>query len=144
MSNNDELAQEKAFANWLDGKSDDAELSDRVNDELSDKSNWQQRKDTAHFIEHQVTLSADVDVPTWDQASSFHSDKVPFWQWDGLPALSMAFSMFAIALVLFKVELVIQDGGVLVSFAGNSAQQQDKKVAKLVNEKLQSFATSYS
>ena len=136
MSNNDELAQEKAFANWLDGKSDDAELSDK----LSDESNWQQRKDTAHFIEHQVTLSADVDVPPWEYASSFHSDKVPFWQWRGLPALSMAFSMFAIALVLFKVELVMQDGGVLISFAGNNAQQQDEKVAKLVNEKLQSFA----
>jgi len=136
MSNNEELEQEKAFANWLDGKSDD----DTLNNELDSHSNWQERKNTAHFIEHQVEISSEVDVPTWDRASGFQSDKVPFWQWRGLPAISMAFSMFAMALVLFKVELVMQDGGVLLSFAGNNAQQQDKQIEKLVDEKLRGFA----
>ncbi len=136
MSNNEELEQERAFANWLDGKSDD----DRLNNELDSHSSWQERKNTAHFIEHQVEMSSEVDVPAWDRASGFQSDKVPFWQWRGLPAMSMVFSVFAMALVLFKVELVMQDGGILLSFAGNSAQQQDKQIEKLVDEKLQGFA----
>ena len=136
MSNNNELEQEKKFANWLDGKSDDTELNASLHDEI----NWQERKNTAEFLKHQVAMSNEVDVPAWDRTQGFHSDNTPFWQWRGLPALSMAFSMFAMALVLFKVELVMQDGGVLVSFAGSSAQQQDKKIEKLVNEKLQGFA----
>lgn len=136
MSNNEELEQEKAFANWLDGKSDD----DTLINELDSHSSWQERKNTAHFIEHQVEMSSEVDVPVWDRASGFQSDKVPFWQWRGLPAMSMAFSMFAMALVLFKVELVMQDGGVLLSFAGNTVQQQDKQIEKLVDEKLRGFA----
>ena len=136
MSNNEELEQEKAFANWLDGKSDD----DTLINELDSHSSWQERKNTAHFIEHQVEMSSEVDVPVWDRSSGFQSDKVPFWQWRGLPAMSMAFSMFAMALVLFKVELVMQDGGVLLSFAGNNVQQQDKQIEKLVDEKLQGFA----
>ncbi|WP_085298185.1 hypothetical protein [Cognaticolwellia mytili] len=144
MSNNKALEQEQAFANWLDGKSDDAELNDKLNDEMNKElnadSSWQKRKDTAHFIEHQIAMSSEVDVPTWDRASAFKSDKVPFWQWRGLPAMSMAFSMFAMALVLFKVELIMQDDGILLSFAGSNAQQQDKKIAKLVDEKLQGFA----
>jgi hypothetical protein len=144
MSNNKALEQEQAFANWLDGKSGDAPLSEELHDKLDDKvnvgSNWQERKDTAHFIAHQVAMSSEVDVPTWDRASGFKNDKIPFWQWRGLPVMSMAFSMFAIALVLFKVELVMQDDGILLSFAGNNAQQQDKKIATLVDEKLQSFA----
>lgn len=134
MSNKTEL--EQAFANWLDGKSGGAEL----NDELDNGVDWQARRNTACFIEHQVTMSNEVEVPTWDRASGFQSEKVPFWQWRGLPVMSMAFSMFAMLLVLFKVELVMQDDGILLNFAGNNSQQQDEKIAKLVDEKLRGFA----
>ena len=48
--------------------------------------------------------------------------------------------MFAIALVLFKVELVMQDGGILLSFADNNSQLQQQKMVKLVDEKLKDFA----
>jgi hypothetical protein len=132
MSDKKVLEQELQFANWLDGKSNDVELSD--------DSNWRERKSTADFIEHQVTMSNEVDVPSWDRASGFQSDKQPFWQWRGLPVLSMAFSMFAMALVLFNVELVMKDDGILLSFGGNNLQQQDKKITQLVDEKLRGFA----
>lgn len=130
MSNKDEL--EREFTNWLDDKSAECEVEeDKV---------WQQRKNTAHFIQHQADVIPEADVPHWDRASSFYSEKVPFWQWRGLPALSMAFSMFAIALVIFKVELVMQDDGVLLSFAGDKSQLQQQKMATFVDQKLQSFA----
>ncbi|ASP46511.1 hypothetical protein [Cognaticolwellia beringensis] len=132
MSNKDESGHEQAFADWLDGKSDDCQLDD--------ERQWQQRKNTVNAIEHQVAMTCDEKVPAWDRASGFESDKIAFWQWRGLPALSMAFSVFAVALVLFKVELVMQDNGVLLSFAGSNTQLQEHKLAKLVDERLQSFA----
>ncbi len=130
MSNKEELEQE--FANWLDGKPGDHNVDENTV--------WQQRQNTAHFINHQVEVTPDVEVPNWDRTSSFHSNKVSFWQWRGLPALSMAFSVMAIALVLFRVELVLQDGGVLLSFAGSNSQLEQRKIAALVDEKLQGFA----
>lgn len=136
MSNNEsskeKVRQEQAFADWLDGKSDDCNLDD--------ETVWQQRKNTVNAIEHQAAIYCDENVPSWDRASAFESDKVPFWQWRGLPALSMAFSIFAMALVLFKVEFVIQDSGILLSFSGDNAQLQEQKLAKLVDDRLQSFA----
>ncbi len=132
MSDKEKLQQEQAFADWLDGKSDDYQADDNTQ--------WQTRKSAAQAIEHHVAMSEEVPVPAWDRAGSFTSDKTPFWQWQGLPILSMACSVFAIALVLFKVELVIQDNGLLLSFSGGNAQLQDEKFAKLVDAKLHSFA----
>ncbi len=137
MSNKEQLEQEQMFADWLDGKSDDYHADESV---LDDEALWQERKNTVNAIRHHVAMASDEKVPAWDRASGFESDNVPFWQWRGLPALSMAFSIFAVALVLFKVELAIQEQGVLLSFAGNNAQLQEQKLARLVDEKLQSFA----
>lgn len=72
-------------------------------------------------------MATDEKVPEWDRASGFESDKTPFWQWRGLPALSMAFYILALVLVVFKVELVIQDNGVLLSFSGSNNKLQERK-----------------
>jgi hypothetical protein len=137
MSNKEELKKEQVFADWLDGKSGDYHADESV---LDEETLWQERKNTVNAIKHHVTMTSDEAVPAWDRASSFESDKVAFWQWRGLPALSMAFSIFAVALVLFKVELIIQEQGVLLSFAGKNTQLQEQKLARLVDERLQSFA----
>ncbi|WP_077286286.1 hypothetical protein [Cognaticolwellia aestuarii] len=137
MSNKDELRQEQEFANWLDGKSDDCQVDDG---DLTHETLWQQRKNTVDAIEHQVSMSGEQSVPAWDRASAFTNDKVTFWQWRGLPVLSMAFSILAVALVLFKVELVIQNEAIVLSFAGANSNLQDEKIAALVDVKLQRFA----
>ncbi len=137
MSNKDELRQEQEFANWLDGKSDDCQFDDG---DLTHEALWQQRKNTVDAIEHQVSMSGEQSVPAWDRASAFTNDKVTFWQWRGLPVLSMAFSILAVALVLFKVELVIQNEAVVLSFAGANSHLQYEKIAALVDVKLQRFA----
>ncbi len=54
--------------------------------------------------------------------------------------MSMAFSMFAMALVLFKVELVFQPEGVLLSFSGSASENQDAKMSALVDLRLKEFA----
>lgn len=132
MSNKEPLTPEQKFADWLDGKSADD------GDEASEL--WQQREQTARLIQHQVELSGEQPVPHWDRAAAFSREKTPFWQWQGLSALSMAFSMFAIALVLFKVELEFQNGGLLLSFSGSNTAAQDARVEAMVEQKLQSFA----
>jgi hypothetical protein len=147
-------SSEIAFEKWLD-------RSDLVDDEQSQqvKSNanthedaiWQERLKTARTVEHQVSLQAEQPVPHWDRSAAFESDKSPWWQWGGLPAMSMAFSIFAIALVLFKVELVMKDDGVLLTFAGSgqtsinqvsySQEEINVLVDTKVDQKLQLFAS---
>ncbi len=131
MSNKEQLKQEQAFADWLDGKTDDCFLDD--------ESLWQARKNTVNALEYHVAISDEQEVPNWDRSRGFTRDKAPFWPWRGLPALSMVFSIFAVALVLFKVELVMQDDGILLSFSGNNSQLQEQKLLQLVDQKLQSY-----
>jgi len=154
MSENKKLTSEKAFEKWLD-------RSDLVEDEQSQQvqSNanthedaiWQERLKTAQTIEHQVSVQAEHAVPHWDRSAAFETDKSPWWQWGGLPAMSMALSFFAMALVLFKVELVMKDDGILLTFAGSSQTQINQVsysqeeinglVEAQVNQKLQRFAS---
>jgi hypothetical protein len=104
------------------------------------KETWQARDNTAEFLAHQASLMQEHSVPNWDRGEAFSHEKQAWWQWQGLPAMSMAFSVLAIALVLFKVELVVQPEGVLLSFAGADKQLQQNQVVQLLDEKLQDFA----
>lgn len=132
MSTDDKLPPEQSLTDWLDKKVADCNVSE--------EPLWQARKETAEHIRHCVDIHAEQPVPNWDRSSTFTTEKVSFWQWQGLPALSMACSIFAIALVLFKVELVVQDGGILLSFAGKGEEVQSQKLDALIDNKLQLFA----
>jgi len=154
MSEDKKLTSEKAFEKWLD-RSDlvEDEQSQQVqsNTNTNEETVWQERLKTAQTVEHQVSLEAEHKVPHWDRSAAFESDKSPWWQWGGLPAMSMAFSMFAMALVLFKVELVMKDDGVLLTFAGSTQAQINQVsysqeeinvlVDAKVDQKLQRFAS---
>jgi hypothetical protein len=153
MSEDKKLTSEKAFEKWLN-------RADLIKDEQSQQvpsgSNtdedaiWQQRLKMAQALEYQVSVQAEQPVPNWDRAATFETDNTPWWQWGGLPAMSMAFSMFAMALVLFKVELVSTDNGVLLTFAGasqtpvNQVSYSQEEINILVDakvdQKLQLFA----
>jgi hypothetical protein len=144
MSENKDHDLEQKFANWLEEKT--SQKNNQVNEEHFDKeSEWQHRMSTASHLAHQVDVSPEYDVPQWDRASTFESDKKPWWQWSVLPVISLAFSCFAIALVLLKVELIVKPEGVMLSFAGNYQESlqvsQDDKVAQLIDQKLQVFAS---
>ena len=146
MSDRDQKSTEAKFADWLDGKlsEQEAELFERA---LSDKDiseqdkAWQQRLFAANQMGYQAEMLPEQEVPNWDREATFASEKQPWWQWSGLPALSMAMSFFAIALVLFKVELVVQPEGVLLSFAGSAQQGQQRQMEQMVDRKLQEFAS---
>ena len=136
---NSENQKDHEFKLWLDGKLS-PEQSMKFEQDIADDETMQQRLATARFIEQQVHCYEEQDVPAWDRESTFNVESKPWWQWQGLPAMSMAFSLFAICLVIFKVELVMQDNGLLVNFGGNSAQHNSADVDKLINLRLKEFA----
>lgn len=135
MPDNNKFDDEKEFLNWLEGESTKAEIKDEL---------WQQRIDVASSVTHQAEIEHQKDVPHWNREAAFSSDHEPWWQWRALPAMSMAFSVLAVALVLFKVELVIQPEGLMLSFAGGQGAKQEANqqatVSALVDLKLREFA----
>ena len=140
MSNdNNQLTNEQFFQRWLEGELT-AEQSVEFEQRAANDKELQQRLATARVIEQQVHCYEQAKVPDWDRHSTFDVDHTPWWQWHGLPALSMAFSVFAICLVVFKVELVSQDNGFAVNFGGGSEAFDSAQVDALVTERLQQFA----
>jgi len=131
MSNRNKFDDEKEFIKWLDGQSAKAEVTDDL---------WQQRVNVASSVAYQASIEHQKNVPNWDREAAFSSEHQPWWQWRALPAMSMAFSVLAVALVLFKVELVIQPEGVMLSFAGGGSAQQEARVSALVDLRLREFA----
>lgn len=131
--------REQQFQLWLDGELTN-EQSQQFEQRLDDDLAMQQKLATARFIEQQVHCYEQQSVPEWDRGATFSTDKDRWWQWQGLPALSLSVSIFAIALVLFNVELVIKDKELLVNFGGQS-QQPAINVEQLIDQRLQEFAT---
>jgi hypothetical protein len=139
MSENKDSDLEQKFSTWVEEKT--KQNNHQVNDEqFVDEKLWQERATTANYVAHQADVSEEHDVPKWDRSSTFETDIQPWWQWRALPAMSFAFSCFAIALVLLKVELVIKPEGMMLSFAGNQQAIEDSRVAELVDQKLQAFS----
>jgi len=140
MSERKDSDQEHKFSQWLERKTSEKAQQIKEADCLGDQM-WQDRMTTANFIAHHVDVNQEEEVPPWDRGATFTSEKLAWWQWRGLPALSFAFSCFAIALVLFKVELVVEDQGIMLSFSGGQHAKQQKDVEQLIDQKLQSFAS---
>lgn len=134
-----ETHSERQFQRWLEGTLS-SEESMQFEQDIVNNDAMESRLATARFIEQQVHCNEESAVPNWDRESTFTSDKKPWWQWQGIPAMSMAFSIFAICLVIFKVELVMQDNGLLVNFGGQNNQQSPVEVERLINQRLKEFA----
>ncbi len=140
MSERKDTDLEHKFSAWLEQKT--SQKNQRVTQEdFTSDTLWQARESTANYIANQVDVQQEYDVPNWDRAASFDSDKTSWWQWQGFPALSFAFSCFAIALVLLKVEINLQPEGIMLSFADNQQANNDERIAQLVDQKLQAFAS---
>ncbi len=139
---NKEVNKEPNKSSYKAGIKNKTHVDAEQNDANTNEDNellWQQRLNVAKAIAHQVELSAEQAVPQWDRSKTFTANENSWWQWQGLPALSMACSILAIALVIFKIELVIKPEGVLLSFAGQVTQQQTSDVTALIDEKLIAF-----
>lgn len=130
--------QEQLFEQWLSGDLD-SKQHQRAEQELSKDALWQERMNSARHIDFLASTKEPVQVPNWDRGTTYTTDKSSWWNWQGLPAMSMAFSCLALVLVIFKVEVVVNDSGLLVNFGGQVEQEQ-QQVVKLVDDKLAQFA----
>lgn len=134
----DEAALDNTFSEWLTHRADDA--SSHKRSDLKQNAKWEQRAQVAEKIAHYADIAADEPVPNWDRGASFESESRPWWQWQGLPAMSFICSLFAVSLVVLNVEVVVKDQGVTVSFAGSNQASMTKNVEALLEQKLQNFA----
>jgi len=81
---------------------------------------------------------SEEDVPDWDRSSGFEKTQhSPWWQWKGLPALSLATSFVAILMVTLNMEVTVHQGSMTISFSGAVEQQ---KIEQLVNERIAEYA----
>jgi len=146
MSDHNKQSPDKAFSDWIDGKMSEEQSmnfeKDYSAESVSEQDKiWQERLFTANSVGHHAEMMPQKEVPHWDRGSGFSSESKSWWQWSGLPALSMAMSVFAVALVLFKVELIVQPEGILLSFAGSANVNQEQQLSDMVDLKLKEFAS---
>ncbi|MGL1956467.1 MAG: hypothetical protein OCD00_04020 [Colwellia sp.] len=118
---------------------------------------WQQQTDIAAQVAHQASLEIEQQVPAWDRSTAFKqfsrrhdasSNKVingRWWQWRGIPALSMAFSAAAVMLMATFMQINQSNKPLdkhVITVLIN--EQVEKKVAEQlayqVNIKLREFA----
>ncbi|MGJ8680347.1 hypothetical protein [Paraglaciecola sp.] len=97
---------------------------------------FSQQVEMANILNVQVESYQDDVVPNWDREASFtQPEKAKWWQWQGLPSLSLGASALAIVMVLTGVQVKLDDGSMTISFAEqHSAQEIDRIVAAKLNE----------
>lgn len=127
--------QEILFEQWLSGKLSQQEMRD-IEAELVKDPLWKSRMDIAQGLSFEADNTAIQQVPKWDRAATFESSTTPWWQWHGLPVFSMAFSCFAIALVLLQVSVSVTNNGLTVRFGQDNSKQE---MMALVEEKMNQF-----
>ena len=140
--------EDKQFEQWLD-KSMSSEQATEFENNPTHEPNMKQHIATAKYVEYLASQETALPVPNWDRGSAMDNDteraERPWWLWGGLPVLSMAFSCFAMALVLFNVQLSFSDQGMLLTFGATSTdqktldQQVDERVALIVDAKLNEY-----
>lgn len=80
-------------------------------------------------------------MPAWDKNATFIApDKPKWWQWQGLPAISMAMSAAAMVMVLSGFSVQVEDGRVTMGFSQTTPQgPTEAEVAALVNERINDY-----
>lgn len=91
---------------------------------------------------NQVAMMADqfehTTVPQWDKNSTFDMpEQTKWWQWQGLPALSLSASAIAIVMVLTGFQVSVEDSRMTVGFAAKAPSQQE--IAAMVDDKLNQY-----
>lgn len=139
--------KEFLFARWLDDElspeeqtefehlcRDDKEFSDRVAT-MAKFESMSQQFDALDVPEwhRESTLVPQVGAP---QIGSEAPKARSWWQWSGLPMVSLATSMAAILMVTLNVQVNVSDQGVLIGFANSYSEQQ---IQDLMDQRLQDY-----
>jgi hypothetical protein len=128
----------EAFEQWLDGKTVERENEQNGHDDEQLEGYFE----TSLWLKHQAEYFEEQPVPEWDRGATFNpgihkSEAKRDWlSWLRVPpGVSMAMSVAAILMVLFRVEIHFGDNGLLLTFAGDSARQTQL----MMDEKLREF-----
>lgn len=121
------------FAAWLDGSLTDQQRIDfeRI---CTQDAEFAAQVEVANGVNMLAQDYQPEEVPHWNREATFEHNKASkWWQWQGLPALSMACSFAAILLVVSGFQIQAQDGVITMSFNRGFDQSH---VDQLVDAKL--------
>lgn len=127
------------LAAWLEGNLDTNQQAAFERLRMSD-TEFAQRVAACEQMQTLAQGYTEYDVPKWDMESTFSAglskqhEARPWWQWQGLPWLSLATSMVAILMVTLNVQVQIKDDVLLIGFANSFSEAQ---IASLVDERMQ-------
>jgi len=82
----------------------------------------------------------DQEVPNWDRGERYFEEPNKWWQWQGLPVTSMAFSFVAMMLVVFNVQFKVSSDGLVMSFGQPNDDVQEQQIVALMDERLSQFS----
>ncbi|MCF2948271.1 hypothetical protein L0668_09155 [Paraglaciecola aquimarina] len=138
MSNGEsnDVSNETLLGLWLDDDLNEKQRQEFEQRCISDLS-FSQQVETANVLNMQANSYQDSAVPNWDRAASFtQTEKPKWWQWQGLPSLSLAMSVFAVVMVLTGVNIKVKDGAMAVSLSNQTNMQE---IDRLVASKLAEY-----
>lgn len=138
MSEHDKI---ELLSLWLEGKLRPEQQQAFAQLCLQDANFAKQVEQANHFQLMSETNKVEA-VPDWNKDATFkHVGKKPWWQWEGLPAISMACSVFALVMVLTGFNLDYQDGRFSVGFGAlkksNTLAQAD--IEDIVTAQVQQY-----
>lgn len=125
----------ESFEKWLDGEKVDDQTIERWQHDESLKDHYE----TGLYLKHQADCYEQSEVPNWNREATFGFDKKPtnWFAWLNVsPALSLSMSLAAILMVLFKVELQVNEQGIMLAFGASS----EAAVIAEVDRRLSQFS----
>ena len=131
---------EYLFSQWLDNALTEDERSAFEALCISD-AEFAARVATATQLNVAAEQFSASPMPAWDKNATFIApDKPKWWQWQGLPAMSMAMSAAAMVMVLSGFSVQVEEGRVTMGFAQSApAGPTEAEVAALVAERINDY-----
>ncbi|MEC9262801.1 MAG: hypothetical protein VYD53_15745 [Pseudomonadota bacterium] len=131
---------EYLFGQWLDNALTEDERSAFEALCVSDED-FAARVATATQLNVAAEQFSAPPMPAWDKNATFiASDKPKWWQWQGLPAVSMAMSAAAMVMVLSGFSVQVEDGRVTMGFGQSvSSGPTEAEVAALVADRINDY-----
>ena len=131
---------EYLFGQWLDDALTEDERSTFEALCMSD-ADFAARVATATQLNVAAEQFSAPPMPAWDKNATFIApDKPKWWQWQGLPAVSMAMSAAAMVMVLSGFSVQMEDGRVTMGFGQNMPSgPSEAEVAALVADRINDY-----
>lgn len=130
---------EYLFAQWLDNTLSDNERDAFEQLCLADPA-FAKQVETATQLNVAAEQFSAPPMPAWDKSATFIApDKPRWWQWQGLPVMSMAMSAAAMLMVVSGFSVTLKGGNITMGFQQGTS---DAEIAAIVNERILNYQQS--